>query len=257
MKLRGIPTGLLLASSVIALCQTTLPAGSPEVDAMYQSNSEVTFSGRVKGIVNTPATSSAAGRTSISVASKNGGNSTVELGPDWYVHHLRKPLKVKDQVTVTGSKIFLAGDSVILARKLIRGNQVLYLREVSGFPMWMAYRGRIDITSNGSVNAGTAYNGTISGLSTFTPPTGDPLSIAQVTTQNGIYNLNLGPAWYWQNQPNRFAMGDQLTFYGSGGITQLYPGLPIFATNRAIRNGEIFTIGSNVVPIWASPNGGR
>lgn len=254
MRARVFFAFAILTSAITGIAQETVQAGSAAVDRMYQTNSEVTFSGKVKGIINTPATANSSTRTSILVRSSNGGDSTVELGPSWFMDHLSKPLKVGDTVSITGSKIFLSGDSVILARKLTRGKQVVYLREVSGYPMWVAFRGRIDVASNKSPDQGTQYTGTISGLSTYSPPSGDPLSIAQVTTPTGIYNLNLGPAWYWQNQQNRFSMGDQISFVGTG-VTQLAPGLQVFATNEAIRRGEIFVIGPDLFPIWARPNG--
>jgi hypothetical protein len=46
-----------------------------------------------------------------------------------------------DAITVTGSKVRIAGQDVIIAREIKKGDQVLTLRDAKGFPLWSG-RGR-------------------------------------------------------------------------------------------------------------------
>jgi hypothetical protein len=108
---------------------------------LYSSKSEVTVKGRITGIADEsiPSQSMTAAET-VLVKSANGGVTTVDLGPKWYLTNMKPGVKLNDQVSVTGSKVVLNNRSFVIARKIADGKRVLYLREVSGFPLWVAGR---------------------------------------------------------------------------------------------------------------------
>ena len=86
------------------------------------------------------------------------GTVDVHLGPSWYLRNLSAHLQVGNTVKVTGSLVALNGSNVILARKLSKGNRVLYLRDVSGFPMWIATNPVYAQNTPGATTSGaTAY----------------------------------------------------------------------------------------------------
>ena len=279
--------------------------GAPSV-ALYRQSSEVTFTGKVTGTMDAPIGPSTASGTTVVVRAKNGGIETVELGPTWYVSHLQRPLRIGDTITVTGSKAQIDNGVLILARKVTRGKHALYLRSMTGSPMWIASRGKVEgqivasnqTSANGTIqnpatppmNAGTGsqagqsgqnaqnppapngtvtapdgttmtvqsqppdITGTVRSVETITPPGGVPIQILHMATAAGTnYNVNLGPQWYWLNQPAVFQPGLPVTFIGSNSLEQIVPGLPIYATSQAIVRGEIFSVGSSVIPNWLSP----
>src|SRR2546421_21583 len=147
---------LLLASALVAVASaqttTTPPMGgwgaASTYNMLYSPDTEVTLNGRVIGAIETQApTQGMTPVTTILVKSANGGTSTVDLGPSWYLNNLRTPVKVGDTVQVTGSKVELSGRSFIMARRVAKGSHTLYLRETNGFPLWVAARGPLAPTS--------------------------------------------------------------------------------------------------------------
>jgi hypothetical protein len=66
----------------------------------------------------------------------------VHLGPEWYIERQDIELKVKDVVEVKGSRITFEGKPAIVAAEVRRGDEVLTLRDPSGFPAWSGWRRR-------------------------------------------------------------------------------------------------------------------
>lgn len=297
-------TALVVASAAVAsvLAQTTTGQSTSTMDGwaagsaynmLYNASSEVTFNGRVTGVVATQAP--AQGMTPVVTAlvrSPNGGTSAVDLGPDWYISHLGRPVGVGDEVAVTGSKVYLNGRTFIIARKVVRGNRVLYLREASGFPMWIASRGHVDVTSNTPRTPGTVtteptdlitnrvvvsnpppdngtttnqqtavktINGSVNKITTLTnPQTGQVDTVVLVNTPNGVVSVDLGPQWYMQQQNLALPNGTDVAVQAAPPVFQL----PNSATPIYVANG--LSYGNNVMvfrnslgfPVWA-PFGGR
>lgn len=105
----------------------------------YESGKEATISGKILGIdTNRKPQNSMLPATTITVLQHNGKVAEVHLGPTWYMRNIRSHVAVGNTVKVTGSQVDLNGDHVLLARKLIEGNRVLYLRDLSGYPFWVA-----------------------------------------------------------------------------------------------------------------------
>ena len=60
----------------------------------------------------------------------------VRLGPVAYLQTLPAKLAVGDMVSVTGSRMTVAGKSVIIAAEVLRGSDTLRLRDATGRPVW-------------------------------------------------------------------------------------------------------------------------
>jgi hypothetical protein len=66
----------------------------------------------------------------------------VHLGPSWYLENQDVKLEPKDKVEVKGSKITFDGKPTIIAMEIKKGDDVLKLRDDSGFPVWAGWRRR-------------------------------------------------------------------------------------------------------------------
>lgn len=64
----------------------------------------------------------------------------VHLGPAWYIQNQEIVIKPEDKVEIKGSKINFAGESVIIAAQVKKGNMTLVLRSEDGFPVWSGWR---------------------------------------------------------------------------------------------------------------------
>jgi hypothetical protein len=66
----------------------------------------------------------------------------VHLGPGWYIENQDVKIAPKDSIEVKGSRIILDGKPAIIAAEVKKGDDVLVLRDVSGFPVWSGWRRR-------------------------------------------------------------------------------------------------------------------
>ena len=60
----------------------------------------------------------------------------VHLGPASFVKAKHFEFAKGDAITVTGSKVKIGGQDVVIAREVTKGGQVLTLRDAKGFPLW-------------------------------------------------------------------------------------------------------------------------
>lgn len=67
---------------------------------------------------------------------------SVHLGPSWYLENQDVKIEAKDKVEVKGSRVTFEGKPALIASEVRKGNEVLTLRDESGFPAWMAWRRR-------------------------------------------------------------------------------------------------------------------
>lgn len=67
---------------------------------------------------------------------------SVHLGPSWYLENQDVKIEPKDRVEIKGSRITFGGKPALIASEVRKGNEVLTLRDESGFPAWMAWRRR-------------------------------------------------------------------------------------------------------------------
>ncbi len=67
---------------------------------------------------------------------------SVHLGPSWYMENQDVKIEPKDKVEVKGSKITFGGKPAMIATEVKKGDEVLKLRDDSGFPVWAGWRRR-------------------------------------------------------------------------------------------------------------------
>jgi hypothetical protein len=108
---------------------------------MFDPKTMETVSGEVTGINQfTPAKGMRGG---IHVNVKTDKETiSVHLGPSWYLENQDVKIEPKDRVEVKGSRIVFGGKPAIIAAEVRKGQEVLTLRDESGFPAWMAWRRR-------------------------------------------------------------------------------------------------------------------
>lgn len=70
-------------------------------------------------------------------------NTSVQLGPAWFIDRQTLPFNVGDEVTVVGSRTEMEGRAAFMAIEIRRGDDIVYLRDRQGVPRWDAtYRMR-------------------------------------------------------------------------------------------------------------------
>jgi len=67
---------------------------------------------------------------------------SVQLGPSWYLENQDVKIVAKDKVEVKGARTTFAGKPAIIAAEVKKGDEVLKLRDDSGFPVWSGWRRR-------------------------------------------------------------------------------------------------------------------
>jgi hypothetical protein len=65
----------------------------------------------------------------------------VHLGPAAFVSSKNFEFAKGDRIAVTGSKVKMSGEDVIIAREIKKADKTLTLRDAQGFPLWSG-RGR-------------------------------------------------------------------------------------------------------------------
>jgi hypothetical protein len=67
---------------------------------------------------------------------------SVHLGPAWYLENQDVKIEPKDKVEVKGARTTFAGKPAIIAAEVKKGDEVLKLRDDTGFPVWAGWRRR-------------------------------------------------------------------------------------------------------------------
>lgn len=67
---------------------------------------------------------------------------SVHLGPEWYLENQDVKIAPKDSIEVKGSLITFNGKPALIAAEIRKGDEVLTLRNVDGFPVWSGWRRR-------------------------------------------------------------------------------------------------------------------
>jgi len=70
------------------------------------------------------------------------GEISVHLGPGYFIENQDVKIAAKDKVEVKGSRITFGGKPAIIAAEVKKGDEVLKLRDDSGFPVWSGWRRR-------------------------------------------------------------------------------------------------------------------
>ncbi len=64
----------------------------------------------------------------------------VHLGPEWYFDRQELDIDIGDKVEVTGSKIIVEGETVLLVSSIMKGDKTWQFRDAQGFPFWSGRR---------------------------------------------------------------------------------------------------------------------
>jgi hypothetical protein len=67
---------------------------------------------------------------------------SVHLGPSWYLENQDVKIDTKDRVEVKGARTTFAGKPAMIAAEVKKGDEILKLRDDSGFPVWSGWRRR-------------------------------------------------------------------------------------------------------------------
>jgi len=65
---------------------------------------------------------------------------SIHLGPAWFLDESGVELAKGDELSVTGSRVEMDGEDVVIAATVERGDSVLKLRDSDGFPVWGGWR---------------------------------------------------------------------------------------------------------------------
>ena len=66
----------------------------------------------------------------------------VHLGPSWYIDNQEIKIQTGDKIEVKGSRITFEDKPAIVAAEIVKGDQVLKLRDERGVPAWAGWRRR-------------------------------------------------------------------------------------------------------------------
>jgi hypothetical protein len=64
----------------------------------------------------------------------------VHLGPQWYFDKQDLAINVGDTVEITGSKIMVDGNTLLLASSVKKGDKTWQFRDPQGYPYWSGRR---------------------------------------------------------------------------------------------------------------------
>lgn len=131
----------LSMSMVIAGLSTTAyaQAGVRQGGGNYNPATETTLTGTVSEVKNVPSRGRGAGGLHL-VLSAPSGAIEVHVGPASFVSSKSVTFAKGDALTVIGSKVTMAGQEVVIAREIRKGDQVLTLRDAKGVPVWSGRR---------------------------------------------------------------------------------------------------------------------
>ena len=112
-----------------------------QYNRMYDPKSLETISGEVTKVDRiTPSQGMSGGIHMLVKTDKE--TVSVHLGPSWYLENQDVKIEPKDKVEVKGAKTTFAGKPAIIAAEVKKGDEVLKLRDDSGFPVWSGWRRR-------------------------------------------------------------------------------------------------------------------
>ena len=129
-----------LSLSVVIVALATVAYAQRGGGGNYNPATEVTVTGTVESVENMPSQGRGGGGLHLKLTAPS-GPIEVHVGPSSYVASKNVTFAKGDTLKVVGSKVTMAGQEVVIAREITKGDQVLTLRDAKGFPLWSG-RGR-------------------------------------------------------------------------------------------------------------------
>jgi hypothetical protein len=68
------------------------------------------------------------------------GSVEVHLGPAWYLERQDVAIAPGDRLEIKGSRVRMGQRDVLIAAEIKKGNQILRLRDATGYPIWSGWR---------------------------------------------------------------------------------------------------------------------
>ncbi len=119
---------------IVGLASAVYAQGGMRGGGNYNPATETTLTGTVDSVNSVPS-SGRGGGLHLMLAVPT-GPIEVHVGPASFVSSKKVTFTKGDALTVIGSKVTMAGQEVVIAREIKKGDQVLTLRDAKGFPLW-------------------------------------------------------------------------------------------------------------------------
>jgi hypothetical protein len=129
-----------LALSVVIVALATVAYAQRGGGGNYNPSTEVTVTGTVESVENMPSPGRGGGGLHLKLTAPS-GPVEIHVGPSSFVASKNVTFAKGDTLRVVGSQVTMAGEEVVIAREITKGDQVLTLRDAKGFPLWSG-RGR-------------------------------------------------------------------------------------------------------------------
>ncbi len=203
---------------------------------------------------------------------KNGEETvSVHLGPGWYLEDQGIMFESEDKLEVTGSRITLDGEQVIIASEVNKGDEVLELRNGNGIPVWSGWRKSSQLKplkQRGLCWIGTCCCRPCTQYCSMYPPNmletvyGDVVSVEELTQSRGMskgvhlilktdeesFFVQLCSEWYLKDQGLTVNPDDKVEITGhriSG------RGERVIIATEVKKGNEIFKLRDEVgLPFW-------
>jgi hypothetical protein len=112
-----------------------------QYNRMYDPKSVETITGEVTSVDRITPMKGMSGGVHMNVKTDK-ETVSVHLGPSWYLENQDVKIEPNDKVEVRGARTTFAGKPAIIAAEVKKGDELLKLRDDSGFPVWSGWRRR-------------------------------------------------------------------------------------------------------------------
>jgi hypothetical protein len=238
------------AQAVVGTGATGHPASSP-FNNLYDRQNEQIVVGKVVGKGVARPEPGMAESMSLLVKTPKGATVTVELGPRWFVANQVAHVNLNDRVKVIGSTVNWHGGPVLLAKQVVNQKtlKVLAVRDLQGFPYWVAARVATNVKPPSS-----AIDGEVLSSNTVSV-NGVPYAGYLVKTANGNVNVVTAPTWYMNGQDYSVQVGNHVQIVE--GSRPLNLGNNVIVADTMYSNGSAMVFQNNGYPVWYGYGGGN
>lgn len=133
-------TGLLIASTNVNAQKGNNGWGqNSNYGRLFNANTIETISGTVEAVEFISMDTKMSTGIHLEVKTKT-QTISVHLGPSWYLDNQDIQFQKGDEITVTGSRISYQNAPAIIAVEIEKGDDVLLLRDKTGYPVWSGWR---------------------------------------------------------------------------------------------------------------------
>lgn len=139
MQKYGYILGILAALLIAVPATAEQGAAAPEewgklgsYGTYYQADAESAFEGEVFAVVKIPLTKSGRSYCMALQVMREGTPCTVYLGPAGFLRRKGMQIQPGDVISVVGSQVVVNGREMVLAREVVRGDDVLKIRQETG-----------------------------------------------------------------------------------------------------------------------------